>query len=280
MPGDRGRRCGPATRPGNPGYTSLPVPGICGHRFQVPAARAAELCRCGRQSIGQCVSCGVPLCGLHGTDRGYLLCATCVNSLQAAQAHIQQEARRAADQDRADLLASGDPAAIARGAAAISSYNRTEAADAWQAYLAAASPSPQYERVRIAHGFRWKLPTEVSREPLWYYSRVAANKNEYYCVDRAGNGYLGFGKQDGKSSVSGSCVIPAGAALTFARYGRGTDRYGLQKIAVATYGAMMVSDKGHPAPAVLLIALICQLAGQPKESHDTGWSVVPGELLR
>jgi len=99
---------------------------------------------------------------------------------------------------------------------------------------------------------------------------------DHYFVDRAGHGYNGFGYAD--ASVSESCVIPAGAALSFERYGRGADEYGLPRIRVATPGAMSVSDVGAPAPAVLLIALICEIAGQDKKFGDIEWSLVSEQL--
>jgi hypothetical protein len=272
-------------QPGNPGITPQPVPGVCGHRFQIAVPGVVERCQCGRQAIGRCVDCGEPLCGLHGTGGGDLLCAKCAGERQAKVNQAEQEAKQAADRDRVDLLASQDPAGIASGAAAITNtYIRAEAAGAWQAYLTAASPAAHYDRVRIEAGSRWKLPAELGREPLWHYKRVANRvrahgsrvRHDHYFVDRAGNGYSG--SADVRGSVSGSCVIPAGAALSFERYGRGTDGYGLQKIRVATPGAMSVSEGGGPAPAVLLISVICELAGQPKEFQDMAWSLVPGQL--
>lgn len=57
----------------------LPVPGPCGHRFQVGGSGGpAEPCHCGRDSIGACRDCSRRLCGLHGTNEGEFLCAECI----------------------------------------------------------------------------------------------------------------------------------------------------------------------------------------------------------
>ena len=63
----------------------------CGHRFQAETPIATELCACGRQSIGRCLDCSQPLCGLHGTDRGAFLCAACH---RARGNRAEQEERR------------------------------------------------------------------------------------------------------------------------------------------------------------------------------------------
>jgi len=158
---------------GNPGITPQSVPGICGHSFQIAVPGEVEHCRCGRQSIGRCFDCGAPLCGLHGTGRGDLLCVECAGDRQAKVNQAEQEAKPEADRDRVDLLTSQDPAQIARGVAAITNtFSRAEAAGAWQAYLRAASSAAHYDRVRIEAGSRWKLPKELGREPLWYHKRV------------------------------------------------------------------------------------------------------------
>lgn len=61
----------------------LPVPGPCGHRFQVGGGSGqAEPCACGRDSIGACRDCNRRLCGLHGTDGGEFLCAGCIGKRQ------------------------------------------------------------------------------------------------------------------------------------------------------------------------------------------------------
>lgn len=56
----------------------MPVPGPCGHRFQVSSPGQTELCSCGRDLIGACKDCGRRLCGLHGTREGEFLCRDCI----------------------------------------------------------------------------------------------------------------------------------------------------------------------------------------------------------
>jgi hypothetical protein len=82
-----------------PGGDSRPVGYPCGHRFQVGVAMPTELCGCGRQSIGRCVDCGKPLCGLCGTAGGPFLCATCVRARADRRRREETEAaeRRAAE---------------------------------------------------------------------------------------------------------------------------------------------------------------------------------------
>jgi hypothetical protein len=49
----------------------------CGHLFQIPTATRTAPCSCGRESIGQCIDCERPLCGLHGTGEAEFLCESC-----------------------------------------------------------------------------------------------------------------------------------------------------------------------------------------------------------
>lgn len=60
---------------GNPAWLHGSRP--CGHRFQAGQAAVTEPCSCGRHSIGRCRDCERPLCGLHGTAEGVLLCREC-----------------------------------------------------------------------------------------------------------------------------------------------------------------------------------------------------------
>ncbi len=80
------------------GMGPMPAEAPCGHRFQVNVAGSAELCRCGRQSIGRCADCGKPLCGIEGTGRGLFLCPECVNQRDQRR---RAEERAAAEQQQA-----------------------------------------------------------------------------------------------------------------------------------------------------------------------------------
>jgi hypothetical protein len=68
---------------GNPGWLHGSRP--CGHRFQAGPALATEPCWCRRHSIERCRDCKRPLCGLHGTAGGELLCGNCVTASAARQ---------------------------------------------------------------------------------------------------------------------------------------------------------------------------------------------------
>jgi hypothetical protein len=69
----------------------------CGHRFQVGLALATEPCWCGRHSIGRCRDCKRPLCGLHGTAGGELLCGECLTARADRQRAKEAEATVARD---------------------------------------------------------------------------------------------------------------------------------------------------------------------------------------
>jgi hypothetical protein len=81
---------------GNPGWLHGSRP--CGHRFQAGPALATEPCWCGRHSIGSCRDCKRPLCGLHGTADGELLCGECVTA--SAERRRAREAEAAAAHER------------------------------------------------------------------------------------------------------------------------------------------------------------------------------------
>jgi hypothetical protein len=89
---------------GNPGWLHGSRP--CGHRFQSGPALATAPCWCGRHSIGRCRACKRPVCGLHGTAGGELLCGNCVTAraerqqteeTQAAEANARAVQARARD---------------------------------------------------------------------------------------------------------------------------------------------------------------------------------------
>lgn len=60
----------------------VPVPGPCGHRFQVGSGNA-DPCFCGRDSIGACKDCARRFCGLHGSSEGEFLCESCIGQRRA-----------------------------------------------------------------------------------------------------------------------------------------------------------------------------------------------------
>lgn len=119
-------------RPG--GMGPMPAEHRCGHRFQVDVAGSAELCRCGRHSVGRCADCSRPLCGIDGTIRGLFLCPECVS---------QRNQRRRAE-ERA--VAEQQQVAAARAAAEVE-RRRAAAITA----LAAAQSVEQMTSVIIAH---------------------------------------------------------------------------------------------------------------------------------
>jgi hypothetical protein len=81
---------------GNPGWLHGSRP--CGDRFQAGPALATEPCWCGRHSIGRCRDCNRPLCGLHGTTAGELLCGECIAA--RAERRRAREAEAAAAHER------------------------------------------------------------------------------------------------------------------------------------------------------------------------------------
>jgi hypothetical protein len=91
----------------NPGWLHGSRP--CGHRFQAGPALATELCWCGRHSIGKCRDCNRPLCGLHGTAGGGLLCGNCVTARaerqHAEEAQAAEASARAVQERGRDLSA-------------------------------------------------------------------------------------------------------------------------------------------------------------------------------
>lgn len=80
------------------GMGPMPAEHPCGHRFQVHVAGPAELCRCGRQSIGRCADCGRPLCGQDGTRSGLFLCPECISQRDQRR---RAEEKAAAEQQQA-----------------------------------------------------------------------------------------------------------------------------------------------------------------------------------
>jgi hypothetical protein len=74
------------------GMGPMPAEHPCGYRFQVQVAGPAELCRCGRHSIGRCADCDRPLCGIDGTRAGLFLCPECIS---------QRDQKRRAEEEAA-----------------------------------------------------------------------------------------------------------------------------------------------------------------------------------
>ena len=111
-------------RPG--GMGPMPAERPCGHRFQVRVTGSAELCRCGRQSIGRCADCARPLCGIEGTAGGLFLCPECVSQRDQRR---RAEERAAAEQQQA-ATARALAEAERRRAAAITALKAAQDADA------------------------------------------------------------------------------------------------------------------------------------------------------
>ena len=134
------------------GMGPMPAEYPCGYRFQVHAAGPAELCRCGRQSIGRCADCGRPLCGNDGTLTGLFLRPKCIS---------QRDQRR-----RAEEAAEQQQAAAARELA--EAQNRRTAAIT---ELAEARGVDELIRIIVANAA--DIPDEVGK-PAWL--RIVSSK--------------------------------------------------------------------------------------------------------
>lgn len=66
----------------------------CGHLFHIPTAARTAPCSCGRESIGKCIGCERPLCGLHGTGEAEFLCESCRESRVTQKRMRAEEAAR------------------------------------------------------------------------------------------------------------------------------------------------------------------------------------------
>lgn len=66
----------------------------CGHLFQIATDARTARCSCGRESIGRCVDCGQPLCGLHGSGNDDFLCQSCQQKRFAQKQSHKEEATR------------------------------------------------------------------------------------------------------------------------------------------------------------------------------------------
>ncbi len=136
------------------GMGPMPAERPCGHRFQVGVAGSADLCRCGRQSIGRCADCARPLCGLEGTTRGLFLCPECIS---------QRDQRR-----RAEEMAAAEQQQAAAARALDEAESRRAAATA---ALAAAQDADATISVIIANAA--DIPDEVG-QAAWL--RLVANR--------------------------------------------------------------------------------------------------------
>jgi hypothetical protein len=96
------------------GAGPMPAERPCGHRFQVGSTSAAELCWCGRQSIGRCADCARPLCGKHGTTDGLFLCGDCLD-----QRDQRRRDERTAAAERLQAIAAQELAETERRRAAV-----------------------------------------------------------------------------------------------------------------------------------------------------------------
>ncbi len=170
------------------GMGPMPAQGPCGYRFQINVAGSAELCRCGRQSIGRCADCARPLCGIEGTSNRLFLCPECVSQRRAvARAAAEQQqtaAARAIAEDESRRAEATAALKSAQGVDRIISVIIANAADipddvaktAWLRVVASKAIAPTYEIV-TASGLRhilydaadpgrnWR---EVSRSEAWW----------------------------------------------------------------------------------------------------------------
>jgi uncharacterized Zn finger protein (UPF0148 family) len=173
------------------GMGPMPAEYPCGYRFQVHVAGPAELCRCGRQSIGRCAGCGRPLCGNDGTLSGLFLCPECISQRdqrrhaeeQAAAEQQQAAAARQLAEARSRRTAAITELAEARGVDELIRIIVANAADipdevgkaAWLRIVSSKAIAPTHEIV-TAIGLRhmlydWSDPgrdwREVSRAEAW-----------------------------------------------------------------------------------------------------------------
>lgn len=66
----------------------------CGWHFEVFTTTRSAACACGRESIGRCVDCGSPLCGLHITGQDEALCESCREKRLGREQVSREEASR------------------------------------------------------------------------------------------------------------------------------------------------------------------------------------------
>ena len=258
---------------GNPGYAEKVVVGLCGHQFQVAVAAAVDHCGCGRQAIGRCRDCDSPLCGIHGTTRGDLLCANCAAARVDAERQRNEARAQEADMERAENLESGDARKIAEGAAAIEQLvDRTEAARAWAAYLESAHPSPTHDIVTISPASGRRPPAEATRVPVWCFSRIQTsmradgrtNVREYYFVDADGDAGRAWPLEHlhDRDTPWDAYAVRPGQRLLFAPSGSLRERLTKSAFSLTTFdNVFRGGGRRRPAPAVLLISLICESAG-------------------
>lgn len=62
----------------------------CGHLFQIATDTRTARCSCGRESVGRCVDCRQPLCGLHSSGKDDFLCESC-RQKRLAQKQLRKE---------------------------------------------------------------------------------------------------------------------------------------------------------------------------------------------
>jgi hypothetical protein len=189
------------------GMGPMPAERPCGHRFQVSVPGSAELCQCGRQSIGRCADCTRPLCGIEGTTLGLFLCPECVSQRaqrrraeekaaaeqqQAATARALAEAERRRNAAIAALAAAQDAAATINVIIANAADIPDEAGKAaWLRLVASRVIAPKQEIV-TAIGLRhilydsndpgrdWR---EVSRAAAWRAQGVDGDSDRWLDSD-------------------------------------------------------------------------------------------------
>jgi len=87
---------------------------VCGHCEaifkHIDPSGSSPSCSCGAFAIGHCAQCHNPVCGVHSTMRGRLLCTACALQLslrQADEGRARELARAERELAEAELVAAG-----------------------------------------------------------------------------------------------------------------------------------------------------------------------------
>jgi hypothetical protein len=238
---------------GNAGWLHGSRP--CGHRFQAGLGVATEPCWCGRHSIGSCCDCKRPLCGLHGTEGGELLCGDCVaarierrQAMDAAAVAARKRSLEAEGRDLSanlDLCSSGAELLELLCARAEAVPDRNALCAAWVQVISSDTFDATHEVVILAgrpmprspltwNDFKWRGSWSESeqrsivwRAPEAGYKSDLGHTNIDVWIDVQGNVWrgvgstrLGFGKNDGPKTCY--YVLERGERL---RLKRGDDTY-------------------------------------------------------
>ena len=182
------------------------------------------------------------------------------------------ETRRAARREMQAMLASDEPATVARGVSRMSAFHpRADAARAWEDYLRLAAPAAPFELVTLAEATGSRDPAEVRREPLWRHVHVETKqppRQRVFYLDAGGDCFESlFDAPRTTEPVSQACVVKAGERLVFRRLGPGRGE-------IAVTNAVGVAPARAAAPTVLLVTLICVLAGIDARNYGSAWSTL------